>query len=86
MSVKSFIKAEVFTELGLPAVTGVAERCYSVAKDEEEIKWRGYLKQFIGAVVCALMEANNYSKTGNKASVPHHAFTKGEVYKLLGSK
>ena len=37
-------------------------------------------KQFIGAVVCSLMEANGYEKTGKKRSIPHNAFTKGEVY------
>ena len=82
MTPTNFIRAMVCTEMGLPAVTGVASSCYSAVKNQEEIEWRGYVKQFIGAVVCALMEANDYEKTGIKKSVPHHAFTKGEVYRL----
>jgi hypothetical protein len=82
MTPTNFIRAVVCTELGLPAVTGIANSCYSAVKNQDEVEWKGYVRQFIGAVVCALMEANNYEKTGKKRSVPHHAFTKGEVYRL----
>jgi hypothetical protein len=82
MTLNNFIRAVVCTELGLPAVTGIADSCYSTVKNQDEIEWKGYVRQFIGAVVCALMEANNYEKTGKKRSVLHHAFTKGEVYRL----
>jgi len=79
----NFLSAKVYTELGFPAVAGVAERCFKAVENQDTIEWGGYLKQFIGAVVCTLMEANDYKKTGKKKSVPHHAFTKGEVYKLI---
>jgi hypothetical protein len=82
MTPTNFIRATVCTEMGLPAVTGVANSCYWAVKNQDEVEWRGYVKQFIGAVVCAFMEANDYEKTGIKKSVPHHAFTKGEVYRL----
>jgi len=67
---------------GLPAVAGVAEICYQTVLEHGTIEWRGFLKQFIGAVVCKLMEDNGFSKTGTKKSVPHAKFTKGEFYEL----
>jgi hypothetical protein len=66
----------------LPAVAAVAETCYQSVLDHGAIEWRGFLKQFIGAVVCKLMEDNGFKKTGTKKSVPHHMFTKGELYIL----
>lgn len=39
-----------------------------------------YTKQFIGAVVCCLMENNGYRKTGRKKSINHPDFIKGEIY------
>src|SRR5688572_11490019 len=74
-----FIKARVATELGLPAVAGAAADCESHAK-KQGYRLDGYRKQFIGAVICALMDANGFARTGTKRAVPHPAFTKGEVY------
>jgi hypothetical protein len=37
-------------------------------------------KQFIGGVVCSLMEANGYQNTGTKKAISHKAFSKGEFY------
>jgi hypothetical protein len=65
----------------LPAVAGVAEICYQSVLEYKTIEWRGFLKQFIGAVVCKLMEDNGFEKTGIKKSVPHVKFTKGEFYR-----
>lgn len=73
MTVKSFVKAKHATELKLPAVTGVADACVWVATLTPQ------LKQYIGAVVCCLMEANNYKKGKDKA-IPHPSFTKGKMY------
>jgi hypothetical protein len=75
-SLNSAIEA---TKLGLPAVAGVAE--ISV----QEVKRVGrslsaFDKQFIGGVVCCLMEANGYQKTGTKRAIPHKDFSKGEFY------
>jgi hypothetical protein len=81
MTPESFIKAKAITDLGYPAVAGVAELCCMAVKEQSVIQWTPFVKQFIGAVVCSLMEANNYLKTGKKKSIPHPAFTKGEVYK-----
>ena len=82
VSPESFIFAKVATQLQLPAVSGIAENCYKFVIENGTIEWRGYTKQFIGAVVCKLMEDNGYKKTGTKKSVPHPKFTKGEFYQL----
>jgi hypothetical protein len=78
-SLNSAIEA---TKLGLPAVTGIAE--ISI----QEIKRLGrkptpFDKQFIGGVICSLMEANGYQKTGTKRAISHEAFSKGEFYEAL---
>jgi hypothetical protein len=81
MSPASYDQARVATShLDLPAVAGVAKICYQAVQAQTVVEWRGFLKQFIGAVVCALMEANGFEKTGTKKAVPHPAFTKGEFY------
>jgi hypothetical protein len=82
MTPQNFLSAKVCTELGFPAVAGVAESCLKAIEKQDAIEWGGFLKQFIGAVVCTLMEANGFRKTGKKKAVPHPAFTKGEVYEL----
>jgi len=78
-SLNSAIEA---TKVGLPAVTGIAE--ISI----QEIKRNGrkptpFDKQFIGGVICSLMEANRYQKTGTKKAISHKAFTKGEFYEAV---
>jgi hypothetical protein len=73
-------------ELKLPAVAGIAEICYQTVLEHATIDWRGFVKQFIGAVVCKLMEDNGFEKTGIKKSVPHPKFTKGEFYKRSDKK
>ena len=83
ISPDSFNNATVITKtLELPAVTGIAEICYQLVLDNGTIEWSNFVKQFIGAVVCELMEANGYKKTGIKKSIPHKKFTKGEFYQL----
>ncbi len=78
-----FNNARVATlELNLPAVAGIANICYQTVLEQATIEWRGFVKQFIGAVVCKLMEDNGFTKTGIKKSVPHSKFTKGEFYQL----
>ena len=83
VSPESFIYAKVATQLGLPAVSGIADGCYKLVVENGTIEWRGFTKQFIGAVVCKLMEDNGFEKTGIKKSVPHPKFTKGEFYKRI---
>lgn len=75
-SLNSAIEA---TKLGLPAVAGIAE--ISV----QEVRRLGrtltaFDRQFIGGVVCCLMEANGFKKTGTKKAIPHKSFSKGEFY------
>ena len=67
------------TKLGLPAVTGIAEVSIQEVKRIGR-KLTPFDKQFIGGVVCSLMEANGYQKTGTKRAISHKAFSKGEFY------
>ena len=81
MNPLSFFRAKFATELNLPAVSGIAEICFHTTDQQNTIPFDGFLKQYIGALICSLMEANGFSKTGKKKSVPHHAFIKGEFYR-----
>ena len=73
VSPTSFVRAQVATvDLDLPAVAGVAKICYEAVQAQTRIEWSGFVKQFIGAVICCLMEANGFKKTGTK---------KGEMYR-----
>jgi hypothetical protein len=80
MSPLSFLRCQVATELNLPAVAGVAEISVNATSKQHVVAFDGFLKQFIGALVCSLMEANGFLKSGKKKSVPHPAYTKGEFY------
>lgn len=80
MTPESFLRCKIVTEFDLPAVAAVAEKCKEIV---ENLKEELQLKQFIGAVVCCLMEANGYEKTNKKKAIPHDAFSKGEFYKLV---
>lgn len=80
-TVNSAIEA---TKLGLSAVAGVAE----ISAQEVNRSGRnltGFHKQFIGAVVRTLMEANGYQKTGTKRAIPHKDFSKGEFYEAVSA-
>ena len=83
MTPHSFIRAMVASELGLPAVAGVAKSCIQIIKQNSTLLLSGHVKQFIGAITCSLMEANGFRKTGTKRSIPHPGFTKGEFYILI---
>jgi hypothetical protein len=85
MTPQSYVAAEVATvDLDRPAIAGVAKRIRQTVRqipaDQRPRKW-GALKQFAGAVVCALMEANGFRKTGLKRSVSIRGFNRGEVYR-----
>jgi hypothetical protein len=78
-SLNSAIEA---TKLGLPAVTGIAEISIQEVKRTGR-KLTPFDKQFIGGVICCLMEANDYQKTGKKKAITHKAFSKGEFYEAV---
>ena len=80
MDPMSFFRCKFATELNLPAMAGIAETCYFATSQQKVVPFDGFLKQFIGALVCNLMETNGFSKSGKKKSVPHHEYTKGEFY------
>ncbi len=85
MTPESYIAAELATaELDRPAIAGVANRIRQAVQhipaNQRPRKW-GPLKQFCGAVVCTLMEANGYRKTGVKRTVGLRGFNRGQVYR-----
>ena len=80
MTPLSFLRCRFATELNLPAVAGIAEISFNATSQQGTIQFDGFLKQFVGALVCTLMEANGFTKSGKKKSIPHHAYTKGEFY------
>ena len=83
-SEESFQKMRWATEdMELPAVAGVVRVCAPFVKSAPEKK-RNRLKQGIGAMVCAVMDANGYEKTGKKKAVPpvpERVFSVGECYR-----
>ncbi len=80
MQPETFIQAKVLTEHGMPAITSIAEVCFNEAKKRKGFDFSGRVKQFIGAMIAALMTANGYKKTGRKKSIIHRAYTRGEFY------
>lgn len=76
---ENFVRMSTVSDLGHAALYGVATPCSELAKAQNK-PLTSYTKQFIGAVVCCLMEFNNYQKTGRKKAVNHPDFTKGEIY------
>ena len=75
-----FIRAAVISDIGLPAVLAAAEDCRLLVGQDNELSKKPFTKQFIGSVVCSLMEANGYKKTGTKRRVSHQSFSVGECY------
>jgi hypothetical protein len=73
---------EAATAKNLPAVAGIAESVI-----QESIRRGRELtdvdRQFIGAVVRFLMEANGYRKTGRHGFITYKPFTKGQLYQQI---
>lgn len=75
----SFVACKVVTErLGLPAVAGIAAECSAAGGG----RLSAVEKQFVGALVRVLMEANGFKKTGVKRSISEAGWSRGEVYRL----
>jgi hypothetical protein len=74
------IRAQAASYFGYPSVLAVAEDCRRVIEAQDKVVLDNFTKQFIGSVICALMEANGFKKTGTKRSVPHESFKTGEYY------
>lgn len=76
---QNFVRAATVTDLlGLPAVSGVADEVASSYRNRGD--W-GFVKQLAGAIICRLMEANGYDKSGSKRAVSRSGWSRGEVYK-----
>ena len=80
MSPKALIMARAATEMNLPAVQGIADLCNDEFSSAIKIHAKKFISQFVGAVVCLLMEANGYARSGKKKSVNHCNFSKSEFY------
>ena len=81
MQPEVFLQASVLADFGSPSVLAVAELCRKAAEEKAgPITLDSFTKQFIGAAICTLMEANGYQKSGTKKSVPHPSFSIGEFY------
>ena len=82
MSEEIFLRARFATEMGLPAVAGIAAVCDAAARARGfELRDDKFSKQAIGAAVCVLLEANGFEKTSERRAIPHAAFTKGTIYR-----
>lgn len=77
-----FVSASVLADKGYPSVLAVAEQSKLIISEQGAPGAISFCKQFIGSVICVLMEANGYKKTGKKKSVPHESFSTGECYVL----
>jgi hypothetical protein len=81
MQPEVFLQAQVLADFGSPSVLAVAELCRQAVEEKGgPVKLDSFTKQFIGAAICTLMEANGYQKSGTKKSVPHPSFSIGEFY------
>jgi hypothetical protein len=77
MRPESFIDASALTRcLKVPAVCAIADQASALAGGEIS----GPDKQFLGALICTLMEHNGFTKTGRKGSVPQQGWNRGEIY------
>ena len=84
MQPEALIRAQVLADFNLPSVLSVAEDCrLAIDKNASALLLNSFTKQFIGAAICVLMEANDFQKTGIKKSVPHQSFSIGEFYKRV---
>ncbi|WP_152666180.1 hypothetical protein [Pseudomonas abietaniphila] len=83
-SKESFTNMRVVTDaLELPAVAGIVKFCAEAILATTPTVKRSSLKRSIGALVCAVMEANGYAKTGIQRAVPpvpERVFQSSEVY------
>jgi hypothetical protein len=81
MQPEVFLQASVLADFNSPSVLAVAELCrQAVEENSGPLTLDSFTKQFIGAAICTLMEANGYQKSGTKKSVPHPSFSIGEFY------
>ena len=86
MTPESFISAEEATFLNRPAVAGIVRFVDRLLPPDG--KGRDYAKQYVGALVCCLMEANDYEKVqtkgkDKKTAVGVQGFTVGQAYKKV---
>jgi hypothetical protein len=77
MKPETFIDASALTRcLQIPAVTAIADAAVELADG----RIADTDKQYLGALMCCLMEHNGFAKSGQKGSVPRPQWNRGEVY------
>jgi hypothetical protein len=82
MNAESMVRARVVTTLlGLPAVTAVAAAASTMRSGDIS----DTDKQFVGALIRTLMEANGFEKTNRKRAIPVDGWNRGEVYRTRPS-
>lgn len=79
-SPEALILAKAATNMNLAAVQGIADFCNSEFLSVINCKSKRFVSQFVGAVVCTMMEANGYARSGRKKSVNHVNFSKSEYF------
>ncbi len=75
----NFVRAAAITDvLNLPAISAVADLATSACSAQGGLN--NYRKQMAGAIVCCLMLANGYARTGVKHAISRPGWTRGELY------
>lgn len=76
---ENVVRAQAVTDtLELPAVAAVADVYTKACGGQRGLT--GFRKQMAGAIVCMLMEANQYRKKNLKRAIPQRGWSRGEVY------
>ncbi len=79
MTPDNFIAGMVVTEsMEMPAVSAIADKVKKICGAHGGLT--DFRKQLTGALVCNLMESNDYEKTGRKRSISRSDWSKGELY------
>jgi hypothetical protein len=82
-----FFEARAYSKIKLPAVLAIGDPCLEWAKQYGK-DWSTCFRQrqLAGSVTCFLLELNSLRKTNSKRTVPHDAFSKGEVYEITACR
>lgn len=77
---ESFVKMAAVSDLGLAALYGIAESCSELAQSQNK-PLTNFTKQYIGAVVCCLMENNGYKENrSQKINQSPRFYQRGNIF------
>ncbi len=77
---RNVVRALLKAQEGAAPVEGVARAAYEPASKLSSGN------RLVGAIVCCIVEANGFEKTGKKRSIPVDGYSRGEVYTLNPKK